>query len=175
MSATSESASRAHDSFWQTTTGRCIALPSVQPVNGRNGCGPNGESRKKNRQYGSKQNIAPAGVERSNSNMGLSKRGNTWTIQFFANGKRVREAIGPSKRQAELVLAKRRADLREGRYFETQKEKPLAFSVLADHYLEEYAKEYSKPRSYQRKASVVKTLKAFFGNISAQGMTPEDV
>jgi hypothetical protein len=82
--------------------------------------------------------------------MGLSKRGSNWTIQYFVAGKRMRESIGPSKRQAELVLAKRKADVREGRYFETQKEKPLAFSVLADRYLKEYAALHKKPRSYQR-------------------------
>src|SRR5215510_2342380 len=85
--------------------------------------------------------------------MGLYKRqgktGPTWVIQYFAHGKRVREAIGPSKRQAELVLAKRKADIREGRYF-APTEKPLAFSILADRYLKEYAALHKQPRSYER-------------------------
>src|SRR5262245_64459379 len=98
--------------------------------------------------------------------MGLYKRqgktGPTWVIQYFAHGKRVREAIGPSKRQAELVLAKRKADIREGRYF-TPTEKPLAFSVLLDRYLKEYAALHKKPRAYERNVASTKVLKAFFG------------
>src|SRR5262249_43179876 len=111
---------------------------------------------------------------RRHNEMGLYKRGDTWAIQFFANGKRVREAIGPSKRQAELVLAKRRADLREGRYF-APTEKPLAFSVLADKYLKEYAALHKKPRSYQRNVSSTKVLKAYFGDTRMQNITPADV
>ena len=41
--------------------------------------------------------------------MGLYKRANkdgtsTWCIQYFADGKRYREAVGPKKREAETVL-----------------------------------------------------------------------
>lgn len=107
--------------------------------------------------------------------MGLYKRNSTWCIQYFAHGDRVREAIGPSKRQATLVLAKRQADIREGRYFETQKERPLTFPLLADRYVEEYAKVFKKPRSSQRNVVSMKALKEFFGNKSIQDLTPEDV
>ena len=107
--------------------------------------------------------------------MGLYKRGSVWTIQYFASGKRGREAIGPSRRQAELVLAKRRADLREGRYFEAQKERPLTFAILAGRYTEEYAKNYKKIRSYQRNLVSAKALKQFFGEALIANITPEDV
>ena len=106
--------------------------------------------------------------------MGLYKRGDTWTIQYFANGKRVRESIGPSKRQADLVLAKRKADMREGRYF-IPTEKPLAFSVLADRYMKEYAVLHKKPRSYERNVASTKVLKAYFGEKPVAKITPEDV
>lgn len=110
--------------------------------------------------------------------MGLYKRqgknGASWVIQYFANGKRCREAIGPSKRQAELVLAKRKADMREGRYF-TPTEKPLAFSVLADRYLKEYAALHKKPRSCLRSAVSTKVLKAYFGETLLKNITPEHV
>src|SRR5689334_723285 len=106
--------------------------------------------------------------------MGLYKRGDTWCIQYFADGKRVREAIGPKKRQAELVLAKRRDEIREGRYF-APKEKPLAFSVLADRYLKEYAALHKKPRSYERNVASTKVLKAFFGDRLLKNITPAAV
>jgi hypothetical protein len=55
--------------------------------------------------------------------MGLYKRKNkdsstTWYAQYFAYGKRIREAVGPSNRQADLVLAKRKAAIREGKFFD---------------------------------------------------------
>ncbi|HEV8713298.1 MAG TPA: site-specific integrase [Candidatus Binatia bacterium] len=106
--------------------------------------------------------------------MGLYKRNDTWVIQYFAHGKRVREAIGPSKRQAELVLAKRKADIREGRYF-APTEKPLAFSILADRYLKEHAALHKKPRSYLRNVASAKVLKAFFGERLLKDITPADV
>jgi integrase len=104
--------------------------------------------------------------------MGLYKRNDTWTIQYFANGKRVREAIGPSKQQAELVLSKRKADIREGRYF-APTEKPLAFSVLADRYLKEHAALHKKPRSYLRNVASTKVLKAYFGETLLTNIKPE--
>src|SRR5882724_6671953 len=106
--------------------------------------------------------------------MGLYKRGSTWSIQYFANGKRVREAVGPSKRQAELVLAKRKTDMREGRYF-APTEKPLAFSVLADRYLKEHAALHKKPRSYLRNVASDKVLKAYFGETLITNIEPADV
>lgn len=106
--------------------------------------------------------------------MGLYKRGSTWSVQYFVNGKRVREAIGPSKRQAELVLAKRKADVREGRYF-APTEKPLAFPIFADRYLKEYAALHKKPRSYLRNVASTKVLKAFFGETLLKNIKPEHV
>ena len=52
---------------------------------------------------------------------GVMKRGTTWYIRYQFEGKDKWEAIGPSKRQAELVLAKRKVEIREGRYFATPK------------------------------------------------------
>jgi integrase len=99
--------------------------------------------------------------------MGLYKRkgkaGATWCIQYFAHGERIREAIGPSKREAELVLAKRKAALREGKFFDVRKESAIAFGVLCDRYLKEYAALHKKPRSYERNVTSTKVLKAFFG------------
>jgi integrase len=110
--------------------------------------------------------------------MGLYKRkgkdGTNWCIQYFVHGKRVREAVGPSKRQAELVFAKRKADIREGRYF-APTEKPLIFSVLAERYLKEYAALHKKPRSYQRNVSSTKVLRAYFGEKLLTNIAPTDV
>lgn len=100
--------------------------------------------------------------------MGLYKRANkerpaTWCIQYFANGKRVREAVGPSKREAEIVLGKRKTAIREGKFFDVRKETNIAFGPLCDRYLKEHAALHKKPRSYLRNEASTKILKGFFG------------
>lgn len=111
--------------------------------------------------------------------MGLYKRqgkeGATWNIQYFAHGKRIREAIGPSKRQAELVLAKRKAEIREGRFFDTRKESTLTLPALIDRYLAEYAAVHKKPRSYERNLCSARVLKGFFGDILLRDVKPERI
>src|SRR5436190_1483375 len=107
--------------------------------------------------------------------MGLYKRNDTWCIQYFANGKRVREAIGPSKRQAELVLAKRKADLREGRYFETRHDSKITVETLLARFLTEHAALHLKPRTHKRYREAVKVLEGHFAGQFLKDVTPEDV
>jgi len=113
--------------------------------------------------------------------MGLYKRSNkdgpaTWCIQYFANGKRLREAIGPSKREAEIVLGKRKTAIREGKFFDIRKETNIAFGPLCDRYLKEHAALHKKPRSYLRNEASTKVLKAFFGETTpAKQIQPADV
>lgn len=100
--------------------------------------------------------------------MGPYKRTNkdgpaTWCIQYFANGKRIREAVGPSKREAEIVLGKRKTAIREGKFFDMRKETNIAFGMLCDRYLKEHAALHKKPRSYLRNKASTTVLKAFFG------------
>ena len=40
--------------------------------------------------------------------MGLIKIGRNWYIRYWVNGKEKKEVVGPSKRAAELALAKRK-------------------------------------------------------------------
>jgi integrase len=43
-----------------------------------------------------------------------------WHLEFWADGKRVREKFGPSRRDAERALAARQTAVREGRFWETR-------------------------------------------------------
>jgi len=64
-------------------------------------------------------------------------RGKTWTIGFTVNGRRVREGVGPSKRMAEMLLAKRTTDAMQGLYFPQKRELGrMPFQEFADLYLE---------------------------------------
>ena len=63
---------------------------------------------------------------------GLLKRGAVWYIRYSFQGKDKGEAVGTSKRQAELVLAKRKTEIKEGQFFSTPKGLKWSYSQLLD-------------------------------------------
>lgn len=67
---------------------------------------------------------------------GLTLRGRIWWISYNANGKRIRESVGPSKSLAKEVLAKRKNEISEGRFFDTRKTRGVTFRAIADKYWE---------------------------------------
>jgi site-specific recombinase XerD len=105
---------------------------------------------------------------------GLMKRGTVWYIRYSFQGKDKWEAIGPSKRQAELVLAKRKVDIREGKYFPTSKGLKWTYGQLLDRYLE-YAKVAKKASTYETDTYWAKHLRQAFGNLSLKDVTPDKV
>jgi integrase len=81
----------------------------------------------------------------------------TWYIDYYADGRRVREAIG-SKTAAKGALAARQVDILRGE-FRFKKEKKIRFADFAKEYLE-YAKV--NKRSWQRDESSLKRLLPHF-------------
>jgi integrase len=67
---------------------------------------------------------------------GLTLRGRIWWISYNANGRRIRESVGPSKSLAKEVLAKRKNEISEGRFFDTRKTRGVTFRAIADKYWE---------------------------------------
>lgn len=103
---------------------------------------------------------------------GLFKRGAVWYLRYSANGKRKWEAIGPSKRQAELVLAKRKLEIKEGQYFSTPKGLKWTYGQLLDRYLE-YARVTSKPKTCEANLGRIKGLREAFGNLYLRDVTAQ--
>ena len=66
---------------------------------------------------------------------GIHSDNGTYCIQFFVDGKRHRQRIGPNLRQAEAVLGKKRAEIREGRFFDAPKRTTATFDDLANEYM----------------------------------------
>ncbi len=97
------------------------------------------------------------------------RRGKIWYIDFFADGHRVREAIGENKRFAETVLSKRLTEVAEGSFLNIKKEEKIKFEVFAQEYLEVHAKN---KRSYHSDVDRIKTLHKFFGNRFLHEITP---
>ena len=106
---------------------------------------------------------------------GLLKRGDVWYIRYtIPGGKRKWEAIGTSKRKAELVLAQRHREIEEGRYFSTPKGLGWIYNQLLDRYLE-YAKVTRKPHTYAADYGRIRDLKNAFGDALLKGMTSDKV
>jgi integrase len=103
--------------------------------------------------------------------MGLVKRGKYWCMRFTYQGQQVRRSTGTADRRlAEAILGKVRAQIVEGRFFETLEEKTRTFDELMERYLTEHAAKKSEPRHYHGYA---KSLTGFFGSRTLAEITPK--
>lgn len=105
--------------------------------------------------------------------MGVYKRGTTWYIDYYAGYKRRREKIGPSKRQAEVVLKKRMVQVAENRFLEVEKYEKIKFEKMTEIYLENYSKPNKK--SSRRDVTSINNLKPFFAGKYLHEITPLDM
>jgi integrase len=91
----------------------------------------------------------------------FKKRGEYW-IDYYVQGRRRREKIGPSKKLAQAVMAKRRVQIAEAKYLDMRRMPICKFEELAKEYL-----EYSRlnKRSYKQSElpNVQKLLNYFRG------------
>jgi integrase len=68
--------------------------------------------------------------------MALYQRGDNWYIDFWFKGQRIRESIGPSKKNAQKVIDKRKTEIVENRYLDIRKEPdPIKFHEFGKEYL----------------------------------------
>jgi hypothetical protein len=56
--------------------------------------------------------------------MAIYQRGKSWYIDFTFHGQRIREMVGPSRRLAEAVIAKRKAEIAENKFLDVRKDPP---------------------------------------------------
>lgn len=105
--------------------------------------------------------------------MGVYKRGTTWYIDYYAGYKRRREKIGPSKRQAEVVLKKRMVQVAENRFLEVERCEKIKFEKMTEIYLENYSKPNKK--SSRRDVTSINNLKPFFAGKYLHEITPLDM
>lgn len=104
--------------------------------------------------------------------MGLFKKQGVWWVDFYANGKRKREKVGTSHKLAQEVLAKRKVEIAEGKFFPERHKKSITFSEMADLYWELHGKQTpsATPIFYQ-----LRLLKAFFGDKTLDQVSVPDV
>ena len=101
--------------------------------------------------------------------MAVFKKGNQWYIDYYVEGRRRREKIGPSKKLAETVLAKRKVEIAEGRFLDIWKQPKVRFEDFAAEYL-----EFSKnnKRSWTRDRVSIKNLRVAFGGKCLSDIAP---
>jgi len=97
-----------------------------------------------------------------------------WYIDYYLpGGKRIREVAGHSKKLAEKLLSKRKAEILEGKY-NVNKPKKISFSQLAEEFFE-YSKAHAKFKSHEANENALKTLKPFFGDKLLEMITLKDI
>jgi integrase len=101
--------------------------------------------------------------------MGVFQKRGKYYIDYYLEGRRVRECIGTSKREADRALAVRRGEILQGRLKLADHLPSPRFSEFAVDYL-----EYSKAnkRSWRRDAVTLKQLTPFFGTRRLKEITP---
>jgi len=87
--------------------------------------------------------------------MAVFRKGKIWYIDYYVDGRRKREAVGPNRKLAEKVLAKRRVQLAEGRYLDIRAQSKVTFDELAEVYMK-YAR--TNKRSWERDKYSIKRL-----------------
>ncbi len=103
--------------------------------------------------------------------MSIYQRGENWYIDFTFKGQRIRESIGPSRRGAEKVITKKKAEIAENKYLDVRKEpEPIKFHEFAKEYLQ-WSKATKKASTYNREISFMKQLEKEFEGKTIQEIT----
>lgn len=107
--------------------------------------------------------------------MGIYQRGDNWYIDFTFKGQRIRESIGPSRKGAEKVISKRKAEIAENKYLDVRKDPdPITFHEFAVDYIK-WVKANHKPSSWATDISIMRSLEEAFDNKNIHEITTWDI
>lgn len=104
--------------------------------------------------------------------MGIRKRGAAYFLDYYVNGRRVREAVGTSKKQAENILSKRKTDIIENKYFDIRKKHRILFEDFAKTFYELHSCVNKRPRVAKRDSQLINHLVKHFGGRYLYEITP---
>ncbi len=105
--------------------------------------------------------------------MAVFKKRDNYYIDYYFQGRRIREKIGPTKKLALEVLRKKQVEIAENRYLDIKKAPKVRFSDFADEFLEIYARPNKS--SWRRDESCVVHFKKFFGEKYLHEIKAKDV
>ena len=103
--------------------------------------------------------------------MAVYQKGSEWYIDYYANGRRKREKIGPSKKLAEEVFRKRKVQIAENRFLDVKKDEKIKLSELAATYMELHSKP--NKRSWKSDENSLKSILPFLGDRYLHEITPD--
>jgi integrase len=107
--------------------------------------------------------------------MNVYRRGKNWYIGFRFHGERYREMIGPSRKGAETVIAKRKAQIAEGKFLDIRRAPvPITFYDLAKEY-RAWAKTNKKASTCSREVCIMRSLDAHFKGKHIHEITTRDI
>lgn len=90
--------------------------------------------------------------------MGVYQRGKNWYIDFTFKGQRIRESIGPSRKGAEKVIAKKKAEIAENKFLDVRKElDPVTFHEFCKQYVQ-WARANKKASTISKDISIMRFL-----------------
>ena len=102
------------------------------------------------------------------------KNGITWYIEYKYKGMRYREAIGPSKQDAEAAYMARMTDINNGKFFDKRIEKSITFSDFCDTYYNTHMR-LKAPGTATRFLDAVKRLKRYFSGYLMTEITAKHI
>lgn len=106
--------------------------------------------------------------------MGVFLRKGNWYIDYYAQGRRIREKISTNKTLALNVLRKRKVEVAENKHLDIKKQHKIKFEDFTKDYLELHSKPNNK--SWKKSDwSNINTLKKFFSGKYLYEITPEMV
>jgi site-specific recombinase XerD len=107
--------------------------------------------------------------------MGVYRRGNSWYYNFYYQHQRYQGCIGQvSKTVASEVLAKRRAEVIEGRYDITRSRSSPLFKDFAQEFLNTYASTKAQ-NTYKNYLSTLRNFNGAFGDKRLSDVTSWDI
>lgn len=98
----------------------------------------------------------------------FKKRGDYW-IDFYVEGRRIRECIGPEYKQAQEALHRRKIEVAEEKFFTEQQGKKITFGEMAEMYKKQYA---NHKKSAESMIMRIDNLIKIFGDKKLNAITP---
>jgi site-specific recombinase XerD len=102
--------------------------------------------------------------------MGVYKKNGKWYIDYYYEGRRIREMVGTNKRVAEDALAARRIEIARDKFRIENIKAHKDFRQLCEKYIE-YAKDNKK--SWRRDISSIGNMMPFFEKYRLSAITPQ--
>jgi integrase len=110
--------------------------------------------------------------------MGVFRKQGVWWVDYYVNGHRKRERIGPDKQLANTVLKKRKVEIAEGKFLDKRRPVTTTFDELADTYLawvrpNERTGKPARKRSWKtHDLYAIGRMRAYFGGKRLLEITP---